>query len=261
MSALSLSPLTAEFLAVALGLIAGSYLNVVIHRVPRQVSTIRPRSACPGCGAAIAWFDNLPMLSFLWLRGRCRHCGATIGWRYPAVEAATALLFWSCARTFGFGLEGLAAALFGSLLLALALIDLEHFLLPDRLTFPGIAAGLALQPWIPGVTFLEAVIGTLVGAGGLILLINAWYWLREEEGMGLGDVNLLAMIGAFLGWKGVAMALFCGALIGAVYGLAMIATRRLGLASKLPFGTFLAAGALIALFTRNRPVDVYLGLL
>ncbi len=248
-------------LAIAFGLIAGSYLNVVVHRLPRGRSTVRPRSACPGCGRPIAAADNVPVVSYLLLGGRCRHCRRPIGLRYPLVELGVALLFWLSWRTFGWTVEAAVAGLLCSLLVALALIDVDHFLLPDRLTLPGIAIGLVLQPWISGVTFLDAALGTLIGAGLLILVINLWYWLREEEGMGLGDVNLLAMIGAFLGWQGVAVSLLIGAFAGALFGLGMMALRRLGLASKLPFGTFLALGALVALFTRGALVDAYLRLL
>ncbi|MDH3402265.1 MAG: prepilin peptidase [Acidobacteriota bacterium] len=253
-------PLAALAAALA-GLVVGSYLNVVVHRLPRGLSTISPRSACPACGAELRALDNVPVASYLWLRGRCRSCGARISVRYPLVELATAALFVGCVLTFGPRPQALAAAVFCALLLPLALIDLEHLLLPDKLTFPGMAAGLALQPWIDGVTLLDAVLGMLVGAGLLILLINAWYWLREEEGMGLGDVNLMALVGAFLGWKGVLLSLFAGALAGALVGLALLALRRAGLTSKLPFGAFLALGALAALFSRGRLVDAYLGLL
>jgi leader peptidase (prepilin peptidase) / N-methyltransferase len=255
-------PFLPSLVAAALvGLVVGSYLNVVVHRLPRGLSTVRPRSACPACGAPIRALDNIPVLSYLLLGGRCRSCGARISPRYPLVEAATSGLFVTCVWIFGWRPQAAVAALFCSLLLALALIDLEHMLLPDRLTFPGIGAGLLLQPWIDGVTLLDAVLGMLIGAGLLILLINLWYWLRDQEGMGLGDVNLLALIGAFLGWKGVLVALFVGALAGALVGLTMVAGRRLGMTSKLPFGTFLALGALAALLSQGRWADAYLRLL
>lgn len=243
------------------GLVVGSYLNVVVHRLPRGLSTVRPASCCPACEAPIKAYDNIPVLSYLLLRGRCRTCAAPISLRYPLVEVATATLFVACALIFGWSLQAVAAALFCSLMVALGLIDLEHMILPDKLTLPGIALGLALQPWIDGVTLLDALIGTLIGAGALILLINVWFWLREEEGMGLGDVNLMALIGAFLGWKGVLLALFSGALAGALVGLLLMAVRRLALTSKLPFGTFLAVGALVALFSRGHWIDAYLSLL
>ncbi|MEZ5332949.1 MAG: prepilin peptidase [Thermoanaerobaculia bacterium] len=246
--------------AVALGLVVGSYLNVVVHRLPRGESTVLPPSRCPACGARIRALENVPVLSWLALRGRCAHCGARISWRYPLVEAATAGLFLACLLRFGATPRAAASAFLCALLVVLGLIDAEHLLLPDRLTLPGIAAGLALQSWLP-VPLLDAVLGALVGAGGLILVINVWYWLRDEEGMGLGDVNLLAMIGAFLGWQGVVVALLVGAFSGALVGLTLMATGRVRLSSKLPFGTFLALGGVVALFFGEALVAGYARLL
>ncbi len=247
--------------AALLGLVAGSYLNVVIHRLPRGRSTVLPRSRCPYCGGAIRARDNLPLLSFLLLRGRCRRCGAPISWRYPAVEAATAALCVGVVERFGLGLEALIAVVFGCLLLALAMIDLDHFLLPDRLTLPGILVGLAAQPWLPRTSFLDALLGVAIGAGVLVLLINFWYWLRGEEGMGMGDVNMLAMVGAFLGWQGVLVTFALATVAGAASGLALLAAGRLEMRGRLPFGLFLALGALVALFAGDRLVAAYAGLL
>jgi leader peptidase (prepilin peptidase)/N-methyltransferase len=243
--------------AALIGLVVGSYLNVLVHRLPRGESTVTPRSRCPECGGAIRAWDNLPLVSYLLLRGRCRACGARISPRYPLLEAATAASFVGCTLAFGATPRALASALFCALLLALAVIDLEHLTLPDRLTLPGAAAGLALQPLLPA-TFLEALLGLLLGAGVLILLINTWYWLRGEEGMGLGDVNLLALIGAFLGWRHMLVALVVGALAGAATGLALLVTGRAALRSKLPFGSFLAIGGIVALFVGTPLIEAYL---
>jgi leader peptidase (prepilin peptidase)/N-methyltransferase len=242
--------------AVALGLVVGSYLNVVIHRLPRGESTVRPPSRCPACGARIRPLENVPVIAWLALRGRCSRCGERISWRYPLVEAATGGLFLACLLRFGPTPRAAISALFCCLLVVLALIDLEHLLLPDRLTLPGVALGLAAQPWLP-TSFLDAVLGALVGAGGLILVINVWYWLRDEEGMGLGDVNLLAMVGAFLGWQGAAVTLLLGAFSGALVGLALMAAGRVRMTSKLPFGTFLALGGVAALFFGEALVAAY----
>ena len=247
--------------ALAVGLATGSFLNVVIHRLPRQSSTVRPSSRCPYCGAGIRPLDNIPIVSYLVLGGRCRACGGPISPRYPLVEALTAALFVACVAAFGPTLEAVASALFCALLVVLAAIDLEHFLLPDRLTIPGIALGLGLQLWLPRTSLLDALLGTLLGAGFLILLINAWFWLRDEESMGLGDVNMLAMIGAFLGWRGVASTLLFATLAGAVVGLALVATRHLTLKGRLPFGFFLAFGALLSLFFGEPLYRWYAGLL
>lgn len=242
--------------AVLFGLVVGSYLNVVVHRLPRGISTVTPRSRCPVCGAPIRAYDNLPVVSFLLLRGRCRGCGSPISWRYPLVEATTGALFGACLVRFGATPAALAAALFVSLLLALALIDAEHFLLPDRLTYPGIAAGILLQPvtgWArtgpgPWGALAGGLAGAAAGAGLLALIWGAWYLLRGEEGMGLGDLKMNAMIGAFVGWEGMLVAFLAAVAAGSAVGLAAVAAGRLELRSKLPFGVFLALGGLVALF-------------
>jgi leader peptidase (prepilin peptidase)/N-methyltransferase len=247
--------------AALLGLIVGSYLNVVIYRLPRRVSTVLPRSSCPSCGAAIRPRDNLPVLSWLLLRGRCRDCKAPISPRYPLIEAATAALFVGCVLYFGVTIAALVAALFGAVLIVLAAIDVEHLMLPDRLTLPGIAVGLALQPFLPWGGFKSALLGALLGGGILLALSGTWFLLRGEEGMGLGDVKMLAMIGAFLGWKGMVVALFAASLLGAIVGVVLLGRSRAGLKTKLPFGAFLALGGLFALFAGAPLVDLYLRLL
>lgn len=247
--------------AGALGLVVGSYLNVVVHRLPRAESTVHPRSRCPQCGAQLRVRDNLPLLSFVLLRGRCRQCGAPISWRYPVVEAATGALFFGCVSSFGVSWHTLAAALFGSLLIALAAIDLEHFLLPDALTLPGIAAGLLIAVRADWIDWREALLGAAIGGGGLWLVAQAWMLLRHEEGMGLGDVKMLAMVGAFLGWQGVLLTVFLGSLAGALFGLTWIAIGKFDLSSRLPFGVFLAGGALAALFAGPALVARYARLL
>ncbi|HSS77490.1 MAG TPA: prepilin peptidase [Thermoanaerobaculia bacterium] len=255
--------------AALLGLIVGSYLNVVIYRLPLGISTVLPRSRCPACGEAIRARDNVPVISFLLLRGRCRACGARISPRYPLIEAATGLLFLGSFLRFGISWAAVAGALFCSLMVALALIDLDHMILPDVLTWPGIAAGILLQPLVtwarPGADLWRAmaggVLGAAVGAGILLAVWGGWYLLRHEEGMGLGDVKMLAAIGAFLGWQGVLVSLFFGALSGAIVGLGVMAWRGGDLKSKLPFGTFLALGGLVALFAGERIVAAYVRLL
>ena len=255
--------------AAVLGLIVGSYLNVVIYRLPLGISTVLPRSRCPGCGAAIRPYDNLPVISWLLLRGRCRSCRAGISWRYPLVEAATAALFLAAFLRFGITFEAPAAALFCALMLALAMIDFDHMILPDKITYPGIVLGILLQPLLPWARLWEgtwgavagAAFGALLGAGILLAVWVGWYLLRKEEGMGLGDVKMLAAIGAFLGWKGVLVSLFFASLSGAVVGLAFMALGKLDTGSKLPFGVFLALGGLVALFFGEPLVRAYAQLL
>lgn len=230
------------------GLVVGSYLNVVIHRLPREVSTVLPRSCCPSCGALIRARDNVPLLSFLLLRGRCRQCRAPISWRYPAIELLTAVCFVACLVRFGVSLAGLAGLIFCGLLIALAAIDAEHRLLPDVLTLPGIAIGLALQPWLPWSSLVPAALGAVLG--GVALITGSWIWerLRRRPGLGWGDAKMLAMIGAFLGPKGMLVALLFAAMTAAIVGIVGLLARRMTLETRLPFGVFLALGAGGALF-------------
>jgi len=244
--------------AALVGLVTGSYLNVVIHRLPRSVSTVFPRSRCPTCGAPIRPRDNVPVVSWLLLRGRCRACRAPISPRYPLVEATTAVLFVLCMERFGPTPSALVAALFCAVMMALAGIDFEHLILPDRLTLPGIALGVALQLVVPWVGVWGALLGAALGAGVLLLAYGLWWLVRREEGLGLGDVKMLSLVGAFLGWRGVLVTLFLGAATGALFGLALIALGRGGMRSKIPFGVFLALGALVALFVGPELVDLYL---
>jgi leader peptidase (prepilin peptidase)/N-methyltransferase len=243
------------------GLVVGSYLNVVIHRLPHGRSTVRPGSRCPACGAPIRARDNLPVVSWLLLGGRCRDCRAPIPVRYPLVELATGLAFAGAVLRFGWTADAAAAAVLAALLVALGAIDLDHFLLPDRLTLPGLALGLAFQAAAPGGSLVAGLRGALVGAGVLLVLAGGWELLRGVEGMGLGDVKMLAMIGAFLGVAGTLVTLVAASFAGALAGLALVARGRGGLQSRLPFGLFLAAGGLLAIFAGGALSRAYLGLL
>lgn len=231
--------------AAMVGAIIGSYLNVVIHRLPLGQSTVTPRSRCPGCGRLIPAWENIPLLSYLVLRGRCAGCGEGISLRYPLVEALTAGLFTVSVLHFSELASITLSWVFVALLVALAGIDFDHFLLLDRLTIPGTLIGLVAAPWVGWLTLKESLLGAAFGALVLLLLIGVWYLVRREYGMGYGDVKMLAMIGAFLGWQGVLLTLFMGSIAGSVVGLGGMAIRGLGFKSKLPFGVFLALGALI----------------
>ena len=251
-------------LAFLAGLLIGSFLNVCIYRLPRDLSVVSPsRSFCPGCNATIAWYDNIPVLSWLALRGRCRRCGQPISWRYPAVELATGLLFAAGVLSFGPTLGAVRFCIFAAILVVLVMSDLETRILPDEFTLGGTLVGLAfawfvpLQPslvsfflpesWSPGLTSLvEAAI-----AGGLLAFllwaVGAIYKLvRGREGMGLGDVKMIACIGAFLGLDGTLLTLLAGSVMGSVAGLAYIGILRKDAATyELPFGTFLGLAALL----------------
>ncbi len=248
--------------ALVLGAAVGSFLNVVIHRLPAGESVVAPRSRCPSCRRAIAWYDNLPVVSWLVLRGRCRACRAPISARYPIVEALTALVAVALALRHGPTLAFLGSFYFACALLALTYIDLDHQILPDRITLPGIVVGLALAALAPGSERWVALQSSLVGvaAGGGILWLVAWSYhaLTGREGMGGGDVKLLAMIGAFLGWKGVLLTLLLASLLGSAIGVAIMIRQRADAKLAIPFGPFLALGALVTLFWGDRIVAWYI---
>ncbi len=251
-----------ELLAGLFGLLIGSFLNVCIYRWPRDLSVVRPRSACPSCNKQISWYDNIPVLSYLILRGRCRHCGAKIHWRYPVVEILTGLSFAFFVYSYGFDLAGARYCLFAAILIALGFSDLETRILPDELTLGGIAAGLLLALFVPANSrmdsFLEAVVGTLACSGLLWLIGWLFEKLRHKQGLGFGDVKMLAMIGAFLGLQGAILTMVIGSMLGAVSGLVYIRLAGKDAASyQLPFGTFLAAAALIAAAEGPRIIGWY----
>ncbi len=249
-----------DLTAIVLGLVVGSYLNVVIFRLPRHISTVLPRSRCPRCRSAIKPWDNVPLLSYLVLLGRCRQCGARISWRYPLVEALTATSFFFSQRQFDKLADILVAAGFCACMIVLAMIDFEHYLLPDSITKPGILAGLILQFQVSWSTPRDAVLGVVLGAGVLAALTWGWYWWKGVHGMGFGDIKMLAMVGAFLGWQGAIATLLLGSLAGSVVGVGQILRGRMGLRSKLPFGVFLALGAVVTLFYGRELVVSYLEL-
>jgi len=246
--------------AAAFGAVFGSFLNVCIYRLPRSQSVVWPASACPRCGRLLSWFENIPIVSFLVLRGRCRSCKESIGRRYPIVESLTAMMFAVAWWYYGPTALLMSRLVFGSALIVLFAIDLEHHLLPNAITLPGIVAGL-LFSLVTEPGWLASVLGVLVGAGVLYGLAEIYYRVRHEEGLGMGDVKMLAMIGAFIGWKLTLVALMIASLAGSVIGLLLIATGRGGMKHALPFGTFLALGAAAAATVGPAMLDWYLGLM
>ncbi len=241
------------------GLCIGSFLNVVIHRLPRRASVVRPGSRCTGCGYELTWYDNIPVVSWALLRGRCRKCHAPISVRYPIVELLTMGVFLLHWWVFGWTLLLAVRVLFASGLIALFAIDLEHHLLPDKITLPGIAVGLILSIIVPpGI--VDAILGAILGWVVLWGIGEAYFRYSGQEGMGGGDVKMLAMIGAFLGWKLVLVTLVLSSVTGALIGMAVIAARRGDMKYALPYGTFLAAAALLASLVGDRLVAWYAGL-
>lgn len=239
-------------LAVLLGLLVGSFLNVVIHRIPRRESIVWPSSKCPKCGAKISPLDNVPVLSYVMLRGECRSCGAGISLRYPVVEALTSLLFGAAAYRFGFGAELAGALVLIAVLVALAGIDLEHQLLPNVIVGPAALVGLALSVLAAPASWWVYVLSAVVVAGGLLGLA-----LVYPGGMGMGDVKMGGMLGAYLG-PYAALAVFVGALAGALIGGALILAGKMQRRTAMPFGVFLAFGGLVVLFAGREMWSFYL---
>jgi leader peptidase (prepilin peptidase)/N-methyltransferase len=252
-----------DAMALALGAATGSFLNVVIYRLPAGQSVVKPRSHCTSCGYTIPWYDNIPILSWLVLRGRCRRCQESFSARYPIIEALTALLLLALLVRFGVGVDLLFAFYFACSLLVVTYIDLDHRIIPDRVTLPGIAVGLLFALFAPPEVRWTAVqawaIGTLVGGGILWLVAWGYHAATGRDGMGGGDIKLLAMIGAFLGWQGVLLTLLLSSFIGSAVGVAIMVRQRSDSKLAIPFGPFLALAALIALFWGDQIVSWYIG--
>jgi len=243
---------------VVAGLLIGSFLNVVIARVPEGRSLLRPGSACPGCGTAIAWHDNVPLVSFAALRGRCRACGMSIPWRYPIVEAVTGALFGAAALAFGSTPHAVVAAALLAALVAITMIDLERQIIPDVISLPGILAGVLANLATGHVSWLESLLGIAVGGGVFLAIAVLGSWLAGQDAMGGGDIKLAAMLGAFLGWKVLLLSLFVSALGGGILAAALMGSGLRGRKDPLPFGPFLAAGGAVGLFWGERMVRWYL---
>jgi leader peptidase (prepilin peptidase)/N-methyltransferase len=244
---------------VLLGLAVGSFLNVCIHRLPRGQSLNTPPSRCPSCEYRLRWSDNIPVLSYVFLGGRCRQCRAKISIRYPVVELITMALFLIHGLVFGWSAILIPRLVFACAMVVLFAIDLEHHLLPDVITLPGIVVGLIASTVLPpGI--IDALIGVVIGGGVLWLIGEAYFRFSGHEGMGGGDVKMLAMIGAFLGWKLVLVTLVLSSVLGSIIGVIVIAARKGGMKYALPYGTFLALGALVASLAGDRIVNWYVGL-
>jgi leader peptidase (prepilin peptidase)/N-methyltransferase len=248
---------TAFIVWVVLGLCVGSFLNVVIYRLPRRESLMWPGSRCPKCGTALRWYHNVPVISWVILRGRCANCQAPISAQYPVVEVVTALVWLLIVWQTPIGWLLASRLVLGTALVALFMIDLEHQLLPNAITLPGIVVGFLFSLVAPPGP-VDSLIGIVVGGGVLYGIAAAYYLLRKEEGMGMGDVKMLAMVGAFLGWRAVLLTLVLSSFAGAVIGVAMMVSQRGSLRYALPFGTFLALGTLIAMLFGERMIAWYL---
>jgi leader peptidase (prepilin peptidase)/N-methyltransferase len=253
---------TARLLAAAavFGAVIGSFLNVVIYRLPIGQSIVTPPSRCRKCGYLLQWYDNIPILSWLFLRGRCRKCGVGVSIQYPLVELITALLFVLVAWLTPIGPLLATRLILVCILIALFGIDLEHQILPNTITLPGIAVGFLLSLIAPP-GWKDSLIGIVLGGGILYAIAWGYYLWRREEGMGMGDVKMLAMIGAFLGWKAVLVTLVLASFSGAIIGVILMAVQKSDMKFALPFGTFLAIGALVAMLAGEPLITWYAGFL
>jgi leader peptidase (prepilin peptidase)/N-methyltransferase len=247
-----------HIISIIFGALIGSFLNVCILRLPQEESIITPGSHCPQCKKPIKFYDNIPLVSYLLLRGRCRYCHSPISIQYPLVEGITALSSLILFLKFGPTLSYLFYFSFVSALIVITLIDLYHQIIPDVISLPGIGVGILASLFIPQITLLNSLIGILLGGGSLFLVATIYQWLFKREGMGGGDVKLLAMIGAFLGWKAVILTIFLGSLLGSISGIIIMVSKGKDFKYAIPFGPFLSLGAVIALFYGENIIRWYL---
>ncbi len=248
-----------DVIVFVVGAVIGSFLNVCIYRMQRGESIVWPGSRCPKCGNPIALYDNLPIISFLLLLGRCRKCRAPISWRYPLVEALNGGGYLLLLRSFGLTWPALIYAVFFSALIVVTVIDLDIQIIPDVISLPGIVIGLAVSYWLPQ-GWISSLIGCVVGGGFFWLVAEVGSRILKQEAMGGGDIKLIAMIGAFLGWQNVILTIFLASLTGAAVGVSFMALKGWGRKTPIPFGPFLALGALLSLFLGTTIWEWYVGL-
>lgn len=256
-------PETTFFLVFAfiLGAVVGSFLNVCIYRIPAEKSIVSPPSSCPACGHPIRWYENIPMVSYLLLRGRCSSCQIRISPRYPAVEALTGGLFALTFFYFGFSTATMVYLIFVAALVVITFIDLDHQIIPDVISLPGILVGFAGSFFVPWLTWSDSIFGVLLGGGSLLAVAWGYEKLTGREGMGGGDIKLLAMFGAFLGWQAVFPVIFLASLVGTLVGVPLMLIQKGDTRLAIPFGPFLALAAIVYLFWGQMLIDWYLGLL
>lgn len=245
-------------ISIIFGAIVGSFLNVCIYRLPREESIVFPGSHCPLCKKPIQFYDNIPIISYVLLRGKCRYCHQPISLQYPIIEGITALGSLLLFLRFGISLSYFIYFAFVSALIVITVIDLYYQIIPDVISLPGIGIGLLASLFLSNVTFWESFIGMISGGGILFLVAVGYQWLFKREGMGGGDVKLLAMIGAFLGWKSVLLTIILSSFIGSVIGIILIVIKGKDFKYAIPFGPFLSLGAAISLFYQNEIISWYL---
>jgi leader peptidase (prepilin peptidase)/N-methyltransferase len=254
-------------LVFLVGSVVGSFMNVCIYRLPRNQSIVFPSSSCPRCGSRILWYDNIPMFGFLLLGGKCRFCKESISFRYPVVEFITGLLALLLFFKFQFTATFFAMFLFSASLVVVTFIDLEHRIIPDEISLPGIVIGFILSFFIVNLYrpeeilgWKESLVGIVAGGGSLLLVAYGYQMVTRKEGMGGGDIKLLAMMGAFLGWRSIPFIIFLSSLAGSVVGISLMLARNKDSRLSIPFGPFLAFGALVFIFFGRQIIGWYLGL-
>jgi leader peptidase (prepilin peptidase)/N-methyltransferase len=251
-----------NFLIVSLififGMCIGSFLNVCIYRLPTSKSIADPpRSICPSCNSPIRFYDNIPVLSYIWLKGRCRNCDAPISFRYPMIELITGIVALGLLFNFGLSLESLVYFIFISSLLVITFIDLDHRIIPDIITLPGIPIGLVASFALPTISFKASVLGLLIGGGSLWLVAWAYNLIAKRDGMGGGDIKLLAMIGTIVGWKGVIFTVFASSVMGSFVGITIMLIKGKNMKYAIPFGPFLSIGAIAYVFVGAQVIAWY----
>ncbi len=250
-----------EIITFIFGTCIGSFLNVCIYRLPASKSIVHPRSMCPECKNMIRSYDNIPILSYLLLKGKCRYCDAVISFRYPLIEIITGAFSLCVFLKFGLTLEGLIYFAFIASLIVITFIDLDHRIIPDVISLPGIPIFFAASFALPSVTYIDSLIGILTGGGSLFLVAWIYNLITKKEGMGGGDIKLLAMIGALVGWKGVLFTIFVSSAVGTLSGIAVMLQTKKNMKLAIPFGPFLAIGAVLYIFYGSRLIYWYLNLL
>jgi len=254
-------PYLNEVFIFLMGLCIGSFLNVCIYRLPAAKSIVHPRSMCPNCDTLIPFYDNIPVFSYLWLKGQCRKCKIKISVRYPMVELLGGLFALAAYLKFGLGFETLIYYLFMAALLAVTFIDIDHRIIPDVITLPGIPIGFAASFALPAITYKDSLLGILIGGGSLFLVAWLYTLLTKKEGMGGGDIKLLAMMGAIVGWQGVLFTIFVASLVGTLAGFAVMLKSRKGMKLAVPFGPFLSIGAIMYIFFGTQLIRWYFNIL
>ena len=248
------------FFAFVFGAVVGSFLNVCIFRMPKNESVVFPPSHCTRCDYQIRWYDNIPILSYALLRGKCRRCGAAISLQYPLVELINGSLTLALFLRFGPSLAFAVLFLFCSAMVVITFIDLEHQIIPDSITLPGILVGFAVSFFFPSVGWLNSLIGIVAGGGSLLLIAYGYQLIAKKDGMGGGDIKLLAMMGAFFGWKAVLFIIFAASLVGSVIGISLMLAQKKDSTLAIPFGPFLASAAVLYIFFGRHIIFWYLNM-